>query len=86
MQLSTDCLCGLQPAEQAMLTTLKLAQVFVKAGFPPGVLNVVTGFGPTAGAALVKHPLVDKVAKFSNLPTCCCRYVEPADLAAKLHD
>ena len=68
MQLSDDWLCGLQPAEQAMLTTLKLAQVFVKAGFPPGVFNVVTGFGPTAGAALVKHPLVDKVitAKFSK--------------------
>ncbi len=51
----------LQPAEQSMLTTLRLAQLFLEAGFPPGVFNVVTGLGPTVGAALVKHPLVDKV-------------------------
>ncbi|DBB03400.1 hypothetical protein WJX82_007438 [Trebouxia sp. C0006] len=51
-----------KPAEQSMLTTLRLAQLFLEAGFPPGVFNVVTGLGPTVGAALVKHPLVDKVA------------------------
>jgi len=51
----------LQPAEQSMLTTLRLAQLFLEAGFPPGVFNVVTGLGGTVGAALVKHPLVDKV-------------------------
>jgi acyl-CoA reductase-like NAD-dependent aldehyde dehydrogenase len=44
-----------------MLTTLRLAQLFLEAGFPPGVFNVVTGLGGTVGAALVKHPLVDKV-------------------------
>ena len=46
-----------------MLTTLRLAQLSVEAGFPPGVFNVVTGLGPTVGAALVRHPLVDKVAR-----------------------
>lgn len=54
----------LQPAEQSMLTTMRLAQLCLEAGFPPGVLNVVTGLGPTVttiGATLVKHPLVDKV-------------------------
>lgn len=54
--------CVLQPAEQSMLTTLRLAQLFVESGFPPGVFSVVTGVGPTVGAALVRHPLVDKVA------------------------
>ncbi len=45
-----------------MLTALRLAQLILEAGFPPGVFNVVTGLGPTVGAALVKHPLVDKVS------------------------
>lgn len=53
--------CCLQPAEQTMLSTLRLAQLVVEAGFPPGVFNVVTGYGKTVGAALVKHPLVHKV-------------------------
>ena len=44
-----------------MLSTLRLAQLVVEAGFPPGVFNVVTGYGETVGAALVKHPLVHKV-------------------------
>jgi acyl-CoA reductase-like NAD-dependent aldehyde dehydrogenase len=58
--------CGntvvLKPAEETPLTALKLAELASKAGFPPGVLNVVPGFGPTAGAALVRHPDVDKIA------------------------
>ena len=44
-----------------MLTTLRLAQLVAQAGFPPGVFNVVTGYGETVGTALVRHPLVDKV-------------------------
>ena len=44
-----------------MLATIRLAQLVLEAGFPPGVFNVVTGMGPTVGAAMVKHPLVDKV-------------------------
>ena len=58
--------CGntvvLKPAEQTPLTALELARVAGEAGLPAGVLNVVTGFGDTAGAALVRHPGVDKIA------------------------
>jgi phenylacetaldehyde dehydrogenase len=51
----------LKPAEQTPLSALYLAQLFEEAGFPPGVFNVVTGFGETAGAALVEHPQVNKI-------------------------
>jgi len=52
----------LKPAEQTPLSALRLAEIAEEAGLPPGVLNVVPGFGPTAGAALVDHPGVDKIA------------------------
>jgi acyl-CoA reductase-like NAD-dependent aldehyde dehydrogenase len=52
----------LKPAEQTPLSALFLARIAEEAGLPPGVLNVVTGFGPTAGAALIDHPGVDKIA------------------------
>lgn len=51
----------LKPAEQTPLTALKLAEFFAEAGLPAGVLNIVPGFGPTAGAALVRHPEVDGI-------------------------
>ncbi|MCG6956390.1 MAG: aldehyde dehydrogenase family protein [Gemmatimonadetes bacterium] len=58
--------CGnavvLKPAEQTPLTALRLGELAAEVGFPPGVLNVVPGFGPTAGAALVRHPGVDAIA------------------------
>jgi aldehyde dehydrogenase (NAD+) len=58
--------CGntvvLKPAEQTPLSALELAAIAAEAGLPAGVLNVVPGFGETAGAALVKHPDVDKIA------------------------
>ncbi|HET7463722.1 MAG TPA: aldehyde dehydrogenase family protein [Longimicrobium sp.] len=58
--------CGntvvLKPAEQTPLTALALARIAHEAGLPAGVLNVVPGFGETAGAALVAHPDVDKIA------------------------
>jgi acyl-CoA reductase-like NAD-dependent aldehyde dehydrogenase len=58
--------CGntlvLKPAEQTPLTALELAAMAAEAGLPAGVLNVVTGYGETAGAALVRHPDVDKIA------------------------
>src|SRR4051812_43867637 len=50
------------PAEQAPLTALRVAALAQEAGIPDGVLNVVPGFGPTAGAALTSHMDVDKVA------------------------
>ncbi|GAA1533253.1 aldehyde dehydrogenase [Actinomadura kijaniata] len=51
----------LKPAEQSPLTALRLGELAAEAGLPPGVLNVVPGFGPTAGAALGRHPDVDAV-------------------------
>ncbi|NOS99985.1 MAG: aldehyde dehydrogenase family protein [Phycisphaerales bacterium] len=58
--------CGntviLKPAEQTPLTALRLGELAMEAGFPPGVINIVNGFGETAGDALVKHPGVDKIA------------------------
>ncbi|XP_023004848.1 aldehyde dehydrogenase family 2 member B4, mitochondrial-like [Cucurbita maxima] len=58
--------CGntlvLKTAEQTPLTALYVAKLFHEAGLPPGVLNVVSGYGPTAGAALASHMDVDKVA------------------------
>jgi acyl-CoA reductase-like NAD-dependent aldehyde dehydrogenase len=52
----------LKPAEQTPLSALHFAALVGEAGFPPGVFNVVPGYGPTAGAALVAHPLVEKIA------------------------
>ena len=60
--LATGCTVVLKPAEEAPLTPLRLAELCLEAGVPPGVVNVVTGFGETAGAALAGHPDVDKVA------------------------
>ena len=52
----------LKTAEQTPLTANYVAALSVEAGFPPGVINVVPGYGPTAGAALASHPKVDKLA------------------------
>jgi len=52
----------LKPAEQTPLTALRLGELAAEVGFPEGVLNVVPGFGQTAGAALVRHPRVDAIA------------------------
>lgn len=51
-----------KPAEQTPLTALAVASLIKEAGFPPGVVNVIPGYGPTAGAALTNHPKVDKIA------------------------
>jgi len=60
--LATGCTVVLKPAEQTPLTALRLAELIAEAGVPPGVVNVVPGFGETAGAALAAHDDVDKVA------------------------
>jgi phenylacetaldehyde dehydrogenase len=60
--LTTGNTVILKPAEQTPLSALFLARLIAEAGVPDGVVNVVTGFGETAGAALAAHPLVDKVA------------------------
>ncbi len=60
--LAVGCTIILKPAEQTSLTALRLADLVVEAGFPPGVINVITGNGHTAGDRLVRHPDVDKIA------------------------
>jgi len=60
--LACGCTCVLKPAEQTPLSALRIAELAMEAGFPPGVLNVVPGFGPTAGAAIASHQGIDKVA------------------------
>ena len=60
--LATGCCVVLKPAEDTPLSALRLAALALEAGVPPGVLNVVTGDGPAAGAALAAHPGIDKVA------------------------
>jgi phenylacetaldehyde dehydrogenase len=66
--LAAGCTVVLKPAEQTSLTALRLGELVMEAGFPPGVVNVVTGFGPTAGAALTEHPDVDKIAFTGSTP------------------
>jgi aldehyde dehydrogenase (NAD+) len=60
--LATGCTVVLKPAEQTPLTALRVAALAQEAGIPDGVLNVVPGYGPTAGAALSGHKDVDKIA------------------------
>src|SRR5712691_6624970 len=60
--LAAGCTSVLKPAEQTPLTALRVAQLAQEAGFPDGVINVVPGYGPTAGAALSGHMNVDKIA------------------------
>ncbi len=60
--LATGCTMVLKPAEQTPLTALRVAGLAQEAGFPDGVINVVPGYGPTAGAAISGHKDIDKVA------------------------
>ncbi|WP_205698376.1 aldehyde dehydrogenase family protein [Conexibacter sp. SYSU D00693] len=60
--LATGCTVVLKPAEQTPLSALRLGELLLEAGVPGGVVNVVPGFGETAGAALAAHPDVDKIA------------------------
>jgi aldehyde dehydrogenase (NAD+) len=59
--LACGCTVVMKPAEQTSLTTLMLGQLAIEAGFPPGVINIVTG-GPEVGRAIVGHAGVDKIA------------------------
>ena len=60
--LAVGCTVVLKPAEQTPLSALRLGELIMEAGFPEGVVNIVPGFGETAGAALAAHPDVDKIA------------------------
>ncbi len=65
-KLGAALACGntvvLKPAEQTPLSALRLGELLEEAGIPPGVVNIVTGYGETAGAAIAAHPDIDKVA------------------------
>jgi aldehyde dehydrogenase (NAD+) len=67
--LATGCTLVLKPAEDASLTPLRIAALCEEAGIPPGVINVVTGYGARAGDALARHRDVDKIAFTGSLPT-----------------
>jgi len=60
--LATGNAVLLKPAEQTPLSALRIGELILEAGFPPGVVNILPGFGPTAGAAIARHMDVDKVA------------------------
>ncbi len=60
--LAAGCTVVLKAAEQTPLTALRVGELIQEAGFPPGVVNILTGYGPTAGQALARHMDVDKVA------------------------
>ncbi|CAN5811274.1 aldehyde dehydrogenase [soil metagenome] len=60
--LAAGCTFVIKPSDHTPASTLAFANLFSEAGFPPGVVNVVTGWGPATGAALASHPGVDKIA------------------------
>ncbi|HQT78497.1 MAG TPA: aldehyde dehydrogenase family protein [Rhodopila sp.] len=62
LALAAACTVVLKTTEQTPLSALRMAELVQEAVFPPGVVNILTGFGETAGAAIAAHPDVDKVA------------------------
>jgi aldehyde dehydrogenase (NAD+) len=82
--LAAGCTIVMKPAEQTPLTCLRMARLAQKAGIPDGVINVVPGYGPTAGAAIVKHPGVDKVAFTGELATAKIIQREAAETMKRL--
>lgn len=82
--LSAGCTFVMKTAEQTPASTLEFAKLFDEAGFPPGVFNVVTGFGATAGRSLVRHPSVDKVAFTGSTETGISIMKDAADHLARV--
>ena len=66
--LATGCTIVMKPAEQTPLSALYMAALSKEAGFPDGVINIVPGLGPTAGAAIASHPDINKVNQRTHLP------------------
>jgi len=60
--LAAGCTVVLKTSEKTPLSALHFAKLVKEAGFPPGVVNILSGFGPTAGSAMAKHPQIDKIA------------------------
>ena len=77
--LAAGCTVVLKPAEQSPLTALALGQLCIDAGIPPGVVNIVTGFGPEAGEPLARHPLVRGVTFTGSVATGRRVYVAAAE-------
>ena len=67
--LAAGCTMVLKPSELTPLTALELGVIATEAGLPPGVLNIVTGHGPQAGAPLASHPDIAKIAFTGSVPT-----------------
>jgi aldehyde dehydrogenase (NAD+) len=82
--LAAGCTIVMKPAEQTPLSCLRMARLAQKAGIPDGVINVVPGYGPTAGAALVKHPGVDKIAFTGEYKTAQIIMRDAADTLKRL--
>jgi (Z)-2-((N-methylformamido)methylene)-5-hydroxybutyrolactone dehydrogenase len=82
--LAAGCSIVVKPAEQTPASTLEFARLFEEAGFPPGVFNVVTGFGTEAGRPLVRHSGVDKVAFTGSTETGISVMKDAADHLAKV--
>jgi phenylacetaldehyde dehydrogenase len=80
--IAAGCAVVLKPAEQSSLSALRLAELSVACGFPPGFINIVTGTGPIAGAALVAHPDIAKIsftgstATGSAIAASCARQIK----------
>lgn len=82
--LAAGCTFVVKTAEQTPASTLEFGRLFEEAGFPPGVFNVISGFGPTTGSALVRHPGVDKVAFTGSTETGKQVMKDAADHLAKV--
>lgn len=82
--LAAGCTFVVKPAEHTSASTLEFGRLFEEAGFPPGVFNVVTGYGGDAGAALTAHPGVDKVAFTGSTETGKLVMKSAADHLAKV--
>ncbi|KAI9087557.1 hypothetical protein K1719_030427 [Acacia pycnantha] len=84
--LAAGCTAILKPSELASVTCLELGDICREVGLPPGVLNILTGFGPEAGAPLASHPHVDKIAftgssaTGSKIMTAAAQLVKPVSL------
>ena len=81
--LASGCTIVMKPAEQTPLTCLRMAELAQEAGFPDGVINIVTGYGET-GAAIVRHPGVDKIAFTGHYETAQKIMVEAAKTLKRL--
>lgn len=82
--LAAGCTFVAKTAEQTPASTLEFAKLFEEAGFPPGVFNVITGYGTPTGSALVRHPEVDKVAFTGSTETGKLVMKDAADHVAKV--